>query len=59
VGAELDQPTFPASAPRRRIDTVLVPRDWRVSVVSPSDIVGETDLIAATDHLPVVVDVVG
>lgn len=59
VGAAHDRPTFPASAPRRRIDTVLVPQGWTFSVVSPSDIVGETDLIAATDHRPVVVDVVG
>jgi endonuclease/exonuclease/phosphatase family metal-dependent hydrolase len=59
VGAEDDRPTFPSSAPRRRIDTVLVPEGWTVAVVSPSDIVGETDLIGATDHRPVVVDVVG
>lgn len=59
IGADRDWPTFPASAPRRRIDTVLVPQGWTYSVVSPSDIVGESDLIAATDHRPVVVDVVG
>lgn len=59
VGAEADRPTYPARDPRQRIDAVLVPRAWKVAAVSPTDIVGETDLIAATDHRPVVVDVVG
>ncbi len=40
-------PTFPARAPRRRIDYVLAPRDWRVV----SERVIATDL---SDHLPVV-----
>lgn len=52
------RPTFPASAPSKRIDTVLVPPHWGVIARSPSDIVDESDLVAATDHRPVIVDVV-
>lgn len=59
VGAAADRPTFPASAPTARIDALLVPEEWQVAAVSLSDIVGESDLVAATDHRPVVVDVVG
>jgi endonuclease/exonuclease/phosphatase family metal-dependent hydrolase len=59
AGAEADVPTFPSRAPTGRIDVLLVPKDWTVSAVSLSDIVGESDLVSATDHRPVVVDVVG
>lgn len=59
AGAPLGLPTFPAQAPRRRIDTVLVPDGWRAVGVAPSDIVGDADLVAATDHRPVIIDVVG
>lgn len=51
--------TFPSRAPRRRIDTILVPTAWQVTSVSPTEIVSESTLIRATDHRPVVVDVMG
>ena len=59
IDAEQASLTFPSKAPRRRIDAILVPSDWDVSVVSPHEIVDESDLIAATDHRPVIADVVG
>lgn len=59
VGAPTDLPTFPAAIPRQRIDTILVPADWQVTPVSPLEILHESDLVAATDHLPVIADVVG
>jgi endonuclease/exonuclease/phosphatase family metal-dependent hydrolase len=51
--------TFPAKRPSRRIDTIMVPVDWQVSVVSCDEICDESDLLVASDHRPVVVDVVG
>jgi endonuclease/exonuclease/phosphatase family metal-dependent hydrolase len=59
VGAASDLPTFSASDPRRRIDTILVPPDWSVTPISPLEILDESDLIRATDHRPVIADVVG
>jgi len=59
VGAAADLPTFSTADPRRRIDTILVPADWRVTAVSPLEILHESDLVAATDHRPVIADVVG
>lgn len=59
VGAAADLPTFSTADPRRRIDTILVPTDWRVTPVSPLEILHESDLVAATDHRPVIADVVG
>ncbi len=59
VGAAQDLPTFSTSAPRRRIDTILVPTDWQVTPVSPLEILHESDLVVATDHRPVIADVVG
>lgn len=59
VGATGDTPTFPTVDPRRRIDTIFVPTQWQVTAVSPLEILHESDLRAATDHLPVIADVVG
>ncbi len=59
VGAGADLPTFSAKSPRRRIDTILVPAAWTVQPISPLEIVDESVLIEATDHLPVIVDVLG
>jgi endonuclease/exonuclease/phosphatase family metal-dependent hydrolase len=59
VGAAADLPTFSTADPRRRIDTILVPADRRVTPVSPIEILHESDLVAATDHRPVIADVVG
>jgi endonuclease/exonuclease/phosphatase family metal-dependent hydrolase len=59
VGAAADLPTFSASDPRRRIDTIFTPDTWSVAPISPLEIVDESDLIRATDHRPVIVDVVG
>jgi endonuclease/exonuclease/phosphatase family metal-dependent hydrolase len=59
VGATLNEQTFPASRPRHRIDTILVPDSWSTTSISPLEIVDESDLLAATDHRPVLADVVG
>ncbi len=59
VGAAQNLPTFSAADPRRRIDTILVPASWQVTPVSPLEILHESDLVAATDHRPVIADVVG
>jgi len=59
VGVAADLPTFSTANPRRRIDTILVPTDWQVTPVSPLEILHESDLLAATDHRPVIADVVG
>jgi endonuclease/exonuclease/phosphatase family metal-dependent hydrolase len=51
--------TFPARAPRQRIDAVLVSAGLlvhSVRVVGVADGVDPADLLAASDHLPVVVD---
>ena len=57
--AEADLPTFSTSNPRRRIDTILVPDSWATAAISPLEIVPESEVIAATDHRPVIVDVLG
>lgn len=59
VGAPANLATFSSSDPRKRIDTILVPADWRVTPVSPLEILHESDLRAASDHRPVLADVVG
>ena len=59
VGVTADLPTFPAKDPRHRIDAILAPVDWTVHAVSPFEIVDESELIAATDHLPAIADVLG
>ena len=58
AGAAQNWPTFPARQPRRRIDAIFVPVGWRSVAVSPSDLVDDALLARATDHLPVIVDVV-
>lgn len=45
-------PTYPARAPRRRIDAVLVGPRWRATPVPADDV----RLSVASDHLPVVCD---
>ena len=57
AGASSGLPTYPAAAPRRRIDTVMVPASWDFTTVSPGETSGDFDLVRATDHRPVVVDV--
>jgi endonuclease/exonuclease/phosphatase family metal-dependent hydrolase len=59
VGADLDERTFPASRPRHRIDAILVPDEWAATAISPLEMVDESDLLVATDHRPVIVDVMG
>jgi endonuclease/exonuclease/phosphatase family metal-dependent hydrolase len=50
-------PTFPARAPRQRIDAVLASAAVvSVRVPGPSDGIDPTDLATASDHLPVVAD---
>lgn len=47
------RPTFPAGAPRERFDVVLVDPRW---TVAGYDLVSTPDALAASDHLPLVVD---
>jgi endonuclease/exonuclease/phosphatase family metal-dependent hydrolase len=47
------RPTFPAAAPRERIDVVLVDPRW---TVTGYELVSSPDALAASDHLPLVVD---
>ena len=59
VGGTGDSPTFPARAPRQRIDAVLVSDDivvLSVRVAGAADGVDLADLTAASDHLPVIAD---
>ena len=58
AGAEAQLPTFPAVSPKSRIDTLFVPRGWSAEVVEPRDLVDDALLVRATDHRPVIVDVV-
>ena len=58
TGAPNDWPTFPAREPKKRIDTIFVPADWRTVSVSPTEIVDDALLVRATDHRPAIVDVV-
>lgn len=51
-GAVADEPTFPAKAPRHRIDVVLVPG----SLAATAQVLGGEQVARATDHRPVVVD---
>jgi endonuclease/exonuclease/phosphatase family metal-dependent hydrolase len=57
--ADADLPTFSTSNPRRRIDAILVPEPWSTAAISPFEIVPESDVVKATDHRPVIVDVLG
>ncbi len=52
AGAD-ERPTFPAIAPRERIDVVLVDPRW---TVERYDLVSTPTALAASDHLPLVVD---
>lgn len=55
-----DQHTFPASAPTRRIDAILVSEGVQVRdarAVRSTDAVDTTRLAGASDHLPTLVDV--
>jgi endonuclease/exonuclease/phosphatase family metal-dependent hydrolase len=59
--APTGEPTFPARAPRRRIDGVLASAGMVVHsarVVGAADGADPDDLVAASDHLPVVADLV-
>ena len=54
-----DLPTYPARAPRHRIDGVLVSPGVRVLALRPAgadDGLTADDLVAASDHLPLVAD---
>lgn len=51
-----DAPTFPARHPRHRIDAVFASRGIAAVVERPQPELGQPDLVAATDHLPVWVD---
>jgi endonuclease/exonuclease/phosphatase family metal-dependent hydrolase len=49
-----DRPTFPAGRPSRRIDAVFVGPRWAVTAY---DVIGTEAAVAASDHLPVLVEV--
>jgi endonuclease/exonuclease/phosphatase family metal-dependent hydrolase len=54
-----DAPTYPARAPRHRIDCVLVSEGVRVATLRPAgkaDGLSRDDLMAASDHLPLLAD---
>lgn len=53
-----DAPTFPARAPRRRLDAVFATADLVVTRRRPAPVPDPADLRAASDHLPVWVDLV-
>jgi endonuclease/exonuclease/phosphatase family metal-dependent hydrolase len=56
--ASVDAPTFPAGNPRRRLDVIFASPELPVALSGTGD-TGEldpADLVAATDHLPVWVD---
>jgi endonuclease/exonuclease/phosphatase family metal-dependent hydrolase len=57
--AVADAPTYPARAPRHRIDGVLVSEGVQVLALRPAgpeDGLSTDDLVAASDHLPLVAD---
>jgi endonuclease/exonuclease/phosphatase family metal-dependent hydrolase len=51
-----DAPTFPARHPQHRIDAIFVSPQLRAVDGRPRPDFGAGDLVAATDHLPVWVD---
>jgi endonuclease/exonuclease/phosphatase family metal-dependent hydrolase len=54
-----DGPTYPARSPHRRIDAVLVSPGVRVLALGPAGAaegLSHADLVAASDHLPLVAD---
>ena len=59
VGQTADAATFPASMPTKRIDTIFVPASWATEYISPTEITDDATLIRASDHRPVIVDVMG
>lgn len=54
AGEHLDDPTFPAKAPKRRIDGVLVGEDFAVTRI---ETIRSDSTAIASDHLPIVVTV--
>jgi endonuclease/exonuclease/phosphatase family metal-dependent hydrolase len=54
---EAGPPTFPASCPRRRIDAVLVDQGLQVSSYGYPTGVDEADVLAASDHRPVLAEI--
>ena len=56
--ASVDAPTFPAGSPRHRLDVIFVSAELSVVPSGTSDTVelDAADLVSATDHLPVWVD---
>jgi endonuclease/exonuclease/phosphatase family metal-dependent hydrolase len=56
--ASVDAPTFPAGNPRHRLDVIFASPELPVAPSGTSDTVqlDPADLVAATDHLPVWVD---
>jgi endonuclease/exonuclease/phosphatase family metal-dependent hydrolase len=60
VGADRDEPTYPAASPRRRIDGLLVSPGLvahDVRVVGASEHLSPEDLRSASDHLPLLAEV--
>jgi endonuclease/exonuclease/phosphatase family metal-dependent hydrolase len=48
-----ERPTFPSAHPTRRLDAVFVDPRWTVTAY---DVIATDDAVAASDHLPVIVD---
>jgi endonuclease/exonuclease/phosphatase family metal-dependent hydrolase len=59
AGSEMDLATYPSSLPTKRIDTIFVPTEWKTRSVSLTEITDDATLVRATDHRPVIVDVMG
>ena len=55
VGAAQDQPTFSATNPKRRIDGIFVTPDI---TVESCQVISSAATRAASDHLPLVADVI-
>lgn len=59
VGAQVDAPaTFPARRPRVRIDALLVPAGLPVALYGAPPGVHAADVVAASDHAPVLAELV-
>lgn len=52
-------PTFPADRPQKRIDAILLPGTWQTRLVPSDEVDGDALVLRASDHRPVVVDVMG
>lgn len=59
AGAKSAEPTYPAADPRQRIDTIFAPLAWQLRTVTAVDVGCDADIVRASDHRPLVVDVVG